>query len=113
MRKALPLIAILLATGAAAETPAAPEAVPPERVPGAVNAQADRNVVCRDRIHMVRQERGLPTLQRDTVSPDRPLLIAAVDRRIDGCSVLVMRNDLGDVRPIPAPEGTARLRPIR
>jgi hypothetical protein len=107
-RTGLPLIALVLATGAAA-----PQAVPPAPVPGALAAQADRQTVCRDRIHMVRQERGLPTLQRDTASPDEPLFIAAVDKRIDGCSVMVMRSDLSDVRPLPAIAGPGRMIPAR
>ena len=113
MRIALPLIALMLTTGAAAETWRAPQAVPPEPVPGALTAQADPTAVCRDRIHVVRQERGLPKLQRDTATPDKGLLIAAVDHRIDGCSVMVMRNNTSDVRPLPRPEGDARLRRLR
>jgi hypothetical protein len=99
MRVAFSLIAFTFATGAAA-----PQAVPPEPVPGAFAAQADPRAVCRDRIHEVRQDRGLPMLQRDTAKPDEPLFIAAVDKRIDGCSVMVMRNNLADVRPLPAPD---------
>jgi hypothetical protein len=113
IRTGLPLIALVLTAGASAESIAAPQAVPPEPVPGALAAQADRQTVCRDRIHMVRQERGLPTLQRDTASPDEPLFIAAVDRRIDGCSVMVMRNDLSDVRPLPEVSGPGRMIPAR
>ena len=113
LRTSLPLIALVLATGASGESIGAPQPVPPEPVPGAMTAQADRQAVCRDRIHMVRQERGLPMLQRDTASPDEPLLIAAVDKRIDGCSVMVMRNDLSDVRPLPAIDGPGRMMPAR
>ena len=112
MRVAVSLIALMLATGAAAETLAAPEAVPPEPVPGVTTAQADPKAVCTDRIHLVRQERGLPKLQRDTATPDEPLLIAAVDKRIDGCSVMVMRGNLADVRPIPE-AGPPRVQRIR
>ena len=100
MRIALSLIALTFATGATA-----PQAVPPEPVPGALTARTDQKAACRDRIELVRQERGLPMLQRDTAKPDETLFIAAVDKRIDGCSVLVMRNNLADVRPLPAPNG--------
>ena len=99
MRIALSLIALTFATGATA-----PQAVPPEPVPGALTARTDQKAACRDRIELVRQERGLPKLQRDTARPDEPLFIAAVDKRIDGCSVLVMRENLADVRPLPAPD---------
>ena len=112
MRIGLPLIALVLTTGAPAQSSGAPQAVPPEPVPGALTARTDQKVACRDRIELVRQERGLPKLQRDTARPDEPLFIAAVDKRIDGCSVMVMRNDTADVRPLPAPEGDARLRRI-
>ncbi len=98
MRVVVPLIALFLATGAAA-----PQAVPLEPTPGAMTAQVDPNAVCRDRIHKVRQERGLPQLQRDTATSDEALLIAAVDHRIGGCSVMVMRGDTADVRPLPEP----------
>jgi hypothetical protein len=108
MRVALSLIAFTFASGALAESSGAPSVVPPEPVPGTLSAATDSEVVCRDRIHEVRQERGLPKLQRDTASPDEPLLIAAVDHRIGGCSVMVMRNDTADVRPIPA-TGEARM----
>ena len=67
--------------------------------------------VCRDRIHEVRRELGQPALERDA-SPLDPLLIAAVDKRIDGCSVLVMRNDTSDIRPLPAPQ-EHRMMPAR
>ena len=100
MRIASSLIALTFATGATA-----PQAVPPEPVPGALTARTDQKAACRDRIELVRQERGLPMLQRDTAKPDETLFIAAVDKRIDGCSVLVMRNNLADVRPLPAPNG--------
>ena len=109
MRFALSLIALTLATGALAESAGAPKAVPQEPVPGTLSAATDSEVVCRDRIHEVRQERGLPKLQRDTATPEEPLLIAAIDRRIDGCSVMVMRSNTADVRPSPAP-GEARMR---
>jgi hypothetical protein len=70
--------------------------------------------VCRDRIHKVREERGLPAIQPETADSEDPLLIAAVDHRIDGCSVMVMKYDSRDVRPIPKPdEGTPLLRRIQ
>lgn len=56
---------------------------------------------CRDTIRHVREENGQPALRKETADPDQPLLIAAVDHRIDGCSVMVMRNDVSDVRPLP------------
>lgn len=70
--------------------------------------------VCRDTIEQVREENGQPALRKETADPDAPLLIAAVDHRIDGCSVMVMRNDTSDVRPLPQPaEGPVELIPAR
>ena len=70
--------------------------------------------VCRDRIEQVREERGLPRLDRQTATPDQPYFIAAVDHRIDGCSVIVMRSNTADVRPLPAnPDGRGALMPAR
>ena len=58
--------------------------------------------VCRETIKQVREERGLPWVDRGaSVDPDEPLLIAAVDKTIDGCSVLVMRYNTSDIRPVP------------
>ena len=69
---------------------------------------------CRDTIRHVREANGQPALRKDNAEPGEPLLIAAVDQRIDGCSVMVMRSDTGDVRPLPAPaEGPAKLVPAR
>ncbi|MGN6497065.1 MAG: hypothetical protein ACTHK5_06965 [Tsuneonella sp.] len=69
---------------------------------------------CRERIQQVREERGLPRLDRRIAGPDRPLLMAAVDKRIDGCSVIVMRHDTRDVRPLPlAADAAPGLMPAR
>lgn len=66
---------------------------------GGINERDFAN--CRDRIQEVRGERGLPKLQQDTADPDEPLLIAAVDHRVNGCSALVMKHDTSDIRPLP------------
>jgi hypothetical protein len=88
------------------------EPAPHTSSPGAPSAS--NGAVCRDRISQVREERGLPKLDRRAAAPDQPYLIAAVDKRIDGCSVMVMRNDTSDVRPLPvAPGARAELLPAR
>jgi hypothetical protein len=66
---------------------------------------------CGDRIQQVRDASGQPKLDREPAKPDEPLLIAAVDHRIDGCPVMVMRNDVSDVRPLPAPSETVGVIP--
>lgn len=100
MRVVLTFIALSLAAGAGADAPR--------------GATPDTQRVCRDRIEQVRAAIGLPRLDRDNATDEKPMLIAAVDKRIGGCSVMVMRNNLSDVRPLPtAPQGPARLRPLR
>ena len=94
MRVIVPLIALLLATGATAPpTVVVPVPAPNSAAPQAIPDSA--SPVCRERIQEVRRELGKPELQRDT-TPQEPLLIAAVDKRIGGCSVLVMRNDTSE-----------------
>jgi len=109
MRVIVPLVALLLATGAAApptvQVIPAPNAMPQPALPDGASP------VCRERIQEVRRELGKPVLQRDATRQD-PLLIAAVDKRIGGCSVLVMRNDTNDIRPLPE-QGDARMMPAR
>jgi hypothetical protein len=69
---------------------------------------------CRDRIERVRDELGQPGLEREPASPERPFLIAAVDKRIDGCAVMQMKGDVNDLRPLPeAPSGPPRIQPAR
>ncbi len=86
----------------------------PERQWDSVEDAKPSAEACRDRIRHVREENGQPPLRRETANPDEPLLIAAVDHRIDGCGVMVMLRDTSDVRPIPeTPEGPAKLIPAR
>ena len=106
MRQAIVVAALLACT--AASPPSEPSIAPPE-IDGLQVPAEPGEAVCRDRIHTVREERGLPTIRRKTADPDVPLLIAAVDHRIDGCSVMVMRHDTRDVRPIPKPDERAPL----
>ncbi|NVD43781.1 hypothetical protein [Qipengyuania atrilutea] len=56
---------------------------------------------CERTIEQVRAERNLPLLRREPASPDKPYLLSAVDKTIDGCPVLVMHSDKSDVRPVP------------
>jgi hypothetical protein len=115
MRVALPLVALSLATGAAAEPPAssAPQRVivpmPLQALSRPAQTRGNR-VPCRDTIHEVRETRGLPG---EAIPPAPGQLIAAVDHRIDGCSVMVMYGNTSDVRPLPAmPNGAPQLQRI-
>ena len=116
MRALFAISALLLNVGAAAPpAPATPHGPLPGFAPVANGeaAAADGRRVCHDRIERVRQDRGLPKLDRDSAAPDQGLLIAAVDMRLGECSVMVMANDINDIRPLPAPSDAARLRPAR
>jgi hypothetical protein len=106
MRIVLSLAALLLATAAAPAPRVIPSDDPSEFV-------ANQPANGRDRIETVRDERGLPKLDRENAAPDQPLFIAAVDRRIDGCAVMVMYNNTSDVRSLPErPAGPPRLQRI-
>lgn len=117
MRAAFPLIALTLAAGAAAESPQAIPSPVIRITPSATVAIAPPTpagrVPCRDTIQQVREARGLPPLDRGTATPREGMLIAAVDHRIDGCSVMVMYGNTSDVRPLPAmPDGPPKLERI-
>src|SRR5690606_15706722 len=69
--------------------------------------------ICRDRIHEARKRAGQPELQRGPASNDEPVMIWAVDRRENGCAVLVAKGVPDDIRPIPEIEPNYALRPAR
>lgn len=73
------------------------------------DAQAE-DTVCQDRIFRAREESGQPPLGDSPTEAD-PLMIWAVDRREDGCAVLVAKGDPDDIRPIPKVEDGYILRP--
>lgn len=127
MRFALIIPCMLVASLAAAKGPSsayAPDRIAGHPMPPTSSPTADRPSgtsvspekkanACRDRIHDVRQERGLRKLEREN-GVHKPYLIKAVDQRIDGCSVMVMHHDINDVRPLPDVQSLpARLIPIR
>ena len=66
---------------------------------------------CEQTITQVRDANGQPSLRREGAAPDDAEMIAAVDHRIDGCSVMVMHNDTSDVRPVPEPDDRVELIP--
>ena len=110
---ALPLAALALIGAAEAAPPVAvagPEASIRELRPF---SRSDEQ--CRDRINLARDSAGKrPLLDREPASPDKPHRIYAVDKRIDGCAVMVMHGDVSDVRPLPArSEGVLRLMPAK
>ncbi len=113
MRVALSLIALLPATAASPPPLELPAETAVPGTPSSSVRPVEGRVPCRDTIEQVREERDLPSLRRETATPDEPLLIAAVDHRIGGCSVLVMHNNTSDVRPLPAlPKGPPRMQRI-
>jgi len=127
MRMILSLSVLVLGVGASAESPQAAPALAPSRslqsqvlgdtLPNAFNtstASTDASRLnCRGRIETARVERGLPKLRKDDAKPAEPLFIAAVDKMIDGCEVLVMRENLSDIRPLPEfQDGPGKLTPL-
>lgn len=67
---------------------------------------------CEQAIEQVRDANGQPSLRRENADDAQEAeLVAAVDHRIDGCSVLVMHNDTADVRPLPEPGERAEMIP--
>lgn len=71
--------------------------------------QAELESRCRDRIEQARAEAGRPKLEREPADPDKPLLMYAVDRRIEGCGVLVPVGDPSDLRIAPPPGKPERI----
>ena len=67
---------------------------------------------CDDRITQVRAANGQPKLDRGTSSEDDAKFIAAVDLRINECSVMVMREDTSDIRPLPKQSDDVQMRKI-
>jgi hypothetical protein len=85
---------------------------PAQQWPSIEQARSER--LCADRIEQVRDAAGEPMLDRAPADAETPMLIAAVDKRIDGCAVLQMKGDVNDLRPVPLPgEGPVALRPAR
>ena len=83
-------------------------------IPSTPTPSPERRAACRDTITQVREQSGLPKLDRGAARPGEGLLIAAVDKRIDDCRVLVMASDTRDIRPEPEPnDGKARWLPAR
>jgi hypothetical protein len=128
MRTILVLSALALGAGAsAAPPPAAPmlDASPATSTPApwlasprALNispaTKDDPQANCRGKIVKARAELGLPKLSNDSAKAGDPLLIAAVDKMIGGCEVLVMRDNLSDIRPLPQfQDGPGKLLPLR
>ena len=66
---------------------------------------------CEQTITQARNANGQPSLRREGAAPEDAEMIAAVDHRIDGCSVMVMHNDTSDVRPVPEPDDRVELIP--
>jgi hypothetical protein len=97
---ALPLSALALV--GAAEPPS--DSPVPHPAIRQVELSVQSSEHCRDRITQAREDAGKPPLfDRAPASPDKPYKIYAVDKRIDGCSVMVMHGDVSDVRPLPLP----------
>jgi hypothetical protein len=108
---ALPLAALAL-LGAADTLPAPP--AEPQAALRVARPVTPSEKECRDRITHARAAAGKPPLlEREPASPAKPYHIYAVDRRQDGCAVMVMKGDPADIRPLPArPDGLVRMIPL-
>ncbi len=98
------ILALLPAAALAGDAP--PAAPLADATPLAFEVWQPDDAQCRDRIHMVREERGLPKLERETADPDKPVMIWAVDRREHGCAVMVVKGNPDDIRPLPKGSAT-------
>jgi hypothetical protein len=127
MRVIVSLSAVLLSTGASAAAPSmapALDASPALKAqpqlgtsPGVFSVsprkQDESKVNCRGRIVAARADLGLPKLPDDGAKAGEPLFIAAVAREIDGCEVLVMRDNTSDIRPLPQfADGPGKMIPL-
>ena len=112
MRTMLTLSALLLSTAAASQSN--PQVTPNVlRKPMAGETATASQKVCRDRIVVAREARGLRRLEGETPAIAKPMGIYAVDKRVGGCSMLVMHGNINDIRPLPQSTGEARMMPAR
>jgi hypothetical protein len=122
MRTILALSALVLGVGASAAPPAldASPGLKAESPMGtsrvvwvSPKTKNEAPVNCRGRIVTARAELGLPKLPNDGAKAGDPLFIAAVDRLVDGCEVLVMRENTSDFRPLPQfQDGPGKMIPL-
>jgi hypothetical protein len=108
------LVAAIIMLGGAAAAISPPEKLDQPAYEAPARRWADietpsKELECRDRINQVRAAAGKPELDRSPATEEKPQLLYAVDRRIDGCGVLVPVSDPAAVRPPPEP-GAPRLR---
>ena len=112
MRSVLLASAFVISVAATSAVPDRLEPATPLDQPAYANpAQAWKSIddagpspeECRTRIQHVRDQTGKPKLDRAPASPDRPLLIYAVDQKIDDCSVIVPISDPSDFKQAPEP----------
>ena len=76
-----------------------------------LNLREPQSARCNEVIREVRVTGGLPALQRGPATGEDGYMIAAVDKRVDGCAVMQMHGDVNDLRPLPEPTDEYLLRP--
>ncbi len=112
----LPLTALALVAATDVAPPSAPSDAPAatDTEMREIRPFTPSEQQCRNLISQVRQEAGKPPLlDREPASPDKPYHIYAVDRRQDGCAVMVVKGDPADIRPIPkAADGPFVIMPL-
>ena len=69
-----------------------------------INVPVEDAQSCRDQIVLAEGEDGrtMP-LKRKPASPEKPLMIYAVDMQQDGCSFMLMKDGSNEIRPLPLP----------
>ena len=99
-------IAALMVSGQTSPEPLVPETA--ARMPNLSDPQAPG---CADVIREVRDASGQDALLRGPAMANEGQMIAAVDKRIEGCAVLQMHGNPDDLRPLPLVTEDFRLRP--
>jgi hypothetical protein len=96
---AVPLLASATPPAAIVSLPSYEE--PARPWPNVQETEATKD--CRKRIELARAAAGRPRLDRAPADANKPILHYAVDRRIDGCGVLVPVGDPAGMLPPPEP----------
>jgi hypothetical protein len=95
---ALPLVALALLNAADAPAPA-PTPSQPQTAIREFQPEAPLGKQCRDQSLPTKEEPARqPRLEREPATPGVGQIIYAVERRIDGCSVVVVKYDSADTQ---------------
>lgn len=103
----LPLAALTLLNAADAPAPPPPPAVP-EAVIIELRPFVPPGAQCRDNASPTNDEPARqPRFEREPATQDSSQIIYAVERRIDGCSVILVKGATRTIRPLLEPSDSA------